>query len=102
MGKARFIRKMNCTHLPNKYLIFENNKKILLEDDVTEVELRPGYHTVYVKERKLCSHLVEFEIMEDQTIEFEVGYIISDLRVLFDIWAAIFKRDNYMYIKKRV
>ncbi|MFR2299605.1 MAG: hypothetical protein ACLS6P_05040, partial [Clostridium paraputrificum] len=61
-----------------------------------------GYHTVYVKERKLCSPLVEFEIMEDQTIEFEVGYIISDLRVLFDIWAAIFKRDNYMYIKKRV
>ena len=47
MGKARFIRKMNCTHLPNKYLIFENNKKILLEDDVTEVELRPGYHTVW-------------------------------------------------------
>lgn len=99
-----FEKSKHYTHnFANIYLIFEDNKRILLNSEgITEVNLEKGRHTVYAKENKLYSPVIEINIDDDdQVMVFEVGYNVRGIKALFDVWYCIFNKDDYIYIKKK-
>lgn len=104
MAIVRFKLNSKYPHmLTNRYLIFEDNRRIFLENnEVAEINLTCGRHTVYVKENNLRSNVIDFVITDDkEIIEFEVGYNVKGMKRLIDFWYVLFDREEYLYIKKR-
>lgn len=103
MGIVKFKKSNKYTHtFADIYLIFEDNRRILLDcEGITEFKLENGHHTVYAKENKLYSPVMEFDINdENQVIEYEVGYKVSGIKALFDVWYCTFEKEDYIYIKR--
>lgn len=67
--------------------------------EVFEYQPTPGAHTLQLKIDWCGSTALDFEIQDDEVVDFECGGL-SGYKLWFIFWISIFQRDRYLWLKK--
>lgn len=65
-----------------------------------EFQIEPGRHELYLKVDWCQSHIIEFEMKQDD-IEFECGSNLRGLKIFLSIFYVTFFRKDYIWLRMR-
>ncbi|SEM72976.1 hypothetical protein SAMN05192533_105117 [Mesobacillus persicus] len=98
------IRIKRETSYPDRlrdYKVIVDEKEVgsLGSGGTLETSISPGFHTLYLKIDWCTSNKIEFEVQEEETLEFTCGGL-SGLKFLAVWWFITFGRHRYLWIKQ--
>ena len=68
---------------------------------VKSLDVTPGNHTIYLKIDWCRSNKVDFNISDNETIEFECGNAMNGWRILLSFIYITFLKSKYLWIKTK-
>ena len=84
-----------------KYKVILDEKEIgsIRQKETFEFQTNPGLHTLYLQIDWCRSEKLEFEIRDNESLEFKCGGL-SNVKFLTLMWYITFKRNSYLWIKQ--
>lgn len=84
-----------------KVIIDENCYAEISNGERKNIDISPGSHTIYVKIDWCRSNKIQFNSLENKTVEFECGNSMNRWRQLFSLFYITFFKNNYLWIKEK-
>lgn len=83
-----------------KVIIDGNLYAEIKSGETKHIDLNPGEHTIYLKIDWCRSNIVNFKVLENDTVEFNCGNSAQGWKSWFVIFYVIFLKNKYLWIKE--
>ncbi|MDQ0230184.1 hypothetical protein [Metabacillus malikii] len=82
-----------------KVIVNEEEVGTIRQKETFQYPLKPGIHTLYLKIDWCRSEKFEFEIKEDETLNFQCGGL-NGYQAFINLWYITFGRNKYLWMKQ--
>lgn len=98
------INRKNLSHRDKS-----RNYEIIIDGEICDkikngetknIDISPGHHTINLKIDWCRSNTIEFDILDNETIEFDCGNSMHTWRILFSLIYVTFLKNKYLWIKR--